>query len=293
MSPTPRRYRLALATYLADSELSADDARLVPALSTQGIDALAVPWNQPDFDWRTVDGVLLRSTWDYVEHYDAFLAWLAALPVPVFNAAETVRWNSDKRYLLQLAAADLNVVATEIAQACELPARLATRQGEPVVVKPAISASARDTLRGTAGDDAFNAALAALPPDRDMLIQPYLHEIETQGEWSLVLIDGEYSHAVLKRPARGDFRVQPALGGTVQAAAPSNTLRTAGRAVLDGLRALGHPMPLYARADGIETGGQFTLMELELIEPALHWYADEQAAGRLARAVAARLSSVR
>lgn len=290
MSTAPR---LALATYLADPGLSADDARLIPALSAQGIDALAVPWNQPGFDWRTVDGVLLRSTWDYVEHYEAFLAWLAALPVPVFNAPETVRWNSDKRYLLQLAATDADVVATEITCARELPARLATRRGELVVVKPAISASARDTLRGTAGDDAFTAQLPGLPSARHYLIQPFVPEIETHGEWSLVFIDGEYSHAVLKRPARGDFRVQPAHGGTVQAAEPSNTLRTAARAVLDGLSALGHPKPLYARVDGIEIGGRFTLMELELIEPALHWHADEQAPGRLARAAAARLSSAR
>lgn len=289
----PPPYRLALATYLAEPDLSADDARLVPALAEAGIGVMAVPWNAPAMDWRSVDAVLLRSTWDYVEHHAAFLDWVRCLPVPVFNGADTVAWNSDKRYLGDLARAGVRVVATGFAEGRGLPDLLAVHGAATVIVKPAVSASARDTLRGRADDPGFRTQVAALAPDRPYLVQPYVREIESAGEWSLIYLDGVFSHAVLKRPAAGDFRVQSAHGGTVAPAPADPGLRTQGQAVLEALVALGQPLPLYARVDGIVVGGRFVLMELELIEPALHWHADAQAPTRLARAVRARLDAIR
>jgi len=285
-----RSYRLALATYADEPELSADDALLVPALAAAGIEAVAIPWASPDFDWHRVDAVLLRSTWDYVEHPEAFLDWLEALPVPVFNSPGTVRWNSDKRYLATLDAAGVAIVPTQFVSGAEMHQRLGSFGRDTVIVKPAISASARGTWRGQADDPAFQARVRALPADRCYLLQPYVAQIETVGEWSLIYLAGAFSHAVLKRPAAGDFRVQSAHGGRVAAAeAPAGLRAQAGR-VMQALPVLGLPMPLYARVDGIVVDGTFQLMELELIEPALHWFAHPQAPVRMARAIAQRFS---
>ncbi|MEI2416593.1 hypothetical protein V8Z80_10445 [Orrella sp. JC864] len=286
---TPRL--IAIATYPQEPALHPDDARLLPALRAQGIQAHAHPWDAA-LDWRRYDAVLIRSTWDYVERHDRFLAWLAQLPVPLLNPAPTVRWNADKRYLLELAGAGINVVPSQAAQAGELPALVAARAGQTVIVKPCISAAARHTLRGQAGQPDFAAQLAALPPAGHYLVQPYIREIESQGEWSLVFFDGQYSHAVRKLPAAGDFRVQPAHGGSAFAAEPAPALVEDAAAVLAALRALGHAQPAYARVDGVAVDGRLMLMELELIEPLLHLYADPRAPARLAQAVARRLDGL-
>lgn len=145
--------------------------------------------------------------------------------------------------------------------------------------------STTTTQLDTAGRD--QATLVALLQDEDVMVQPFLQEIVTQGELSFIYFNGERSHVVLKKARRGDFRVQEEFLGTVEAAAPAVTLWQQADAVLAALERT----PLYARVDGPVLAGQLHVLELELIEPVLFLAADEQAAARFGTAVLARLAN--
>ena len=143
---------------------------------------------------------------------------------------------------------------------------IARHAWQDVVVKPAVSASARGTWRASrVTTHESHERFAAQLLEQDLLVQPFCSEIALNGEWSLVFFDGEFSHGVLKRPADGDFRVQRHFGGHPTAAAPSPRLVEQAARILT---TLGERL-LYARVDGFERDGDFVLMELELNEPYL------------------------
>lgn len=280
--------RLAFVTCAAVPDLTPDDQLAAAALNTHGATVASVVWDDPAVDWQRFDALALRSTWDYHQRPDEFRAWLAAmdtLGVPLWNPAATVRWNMQKTYLRKLAAEGLAVVETEWllpGQPADLHAILARRGWAQAVVKPVVSASAHNTWRTTQERAAADRPrLEALLANGGALVQPFLEEIQTSGEWSLLFFGREYSHAVLKKPAAGDFRVQNEYGGGHEpASAPPELIRQAA-AVLASV-----PGPLaYARVDGVVRGGAFVLMELELIEPYLFLNSSPGAADRFAAAL--------
>ncbi|MFL6778632.1 MAG: RimK family alpha-L-glutamate ligase, partial [Sphingomicrobium sp.] len=130
-----------------------------------------------------------------------------------------------------------------------------------LVVKPPVSASATGTVL-LGPDDPVPAEIAG----RRMLVQPYMSSIASEGEYSLMLFDGRFSHAILKSPKSGDFRVQPHLGGTERPCPPPDG---AVKLALSALAAAPADA-VYARVDMVADGaGDYRIMELELIEPAL------------------------
>ncbi|HKR77010.1 MAG TPA: hypothetical protein VJR95_10105 [Rhodanobacter sp.] len=287
--------QLAIATSAAYPTIQPDDAHLAASLAALGIEPQVCVWNDPGVDWARHDAVLVRTIWDYFEHYDAFLAWLDRLEhagVPVINPVALMRWNSDKRYLLQLESLGVPTIPTRLAPREGLHETLATFRGREVVVKPVVSGGAWRTVRGTVGDAAFDLSVSELPPG-DYLLQPFVQAIVDDGEWSLLFFDGEFSHAVIKRPATGDYRVQSQYGGRTDAIEPDATTLAAARHVLATCAALGHGDAGYARVDGVVEDGQFLLMEVELIEPFLFLAGRPDAAERCARSIAARLASLR
>ena len=287
-----KTHRLALATCAAIPGIHPDDAHLVVALERLGIEAVPCIWNDPAVDWSRFDAILIRTIWDYFKQYPAFLAWLDRLPVPTINDPALLRWNGDKRYLLELAERGVPVIATELVSGTQLPHALSSMAGRDVVVKPATSGGAWHTVLGTVGDDAFAQAVAALPAELDYLVQPFVPEIASDGEWSLLFFDGVYSHSVLKRPKAGDYRVQTDFGGSLQAAEPDAALIESARQALEPLAALGHPDHAYVRVDGVVVDGRFLLMELEMIEPALFLTGRPEAAERFAANLRRRLDAL-
>lgn len=281
-------HRLALVTCNAHPQVAADDCALQAALEVAGIGSVGAAWNDPDVDWRGFDAVVLRSTWDYHTQYPAFEHWLARLEtagVHVLNPVATLRWNADKRYLTQLAAMGVHVIPTQAVAGRELAALVHRRTGESLVIKPTISGNSWHTVQGVAGSAGLRARMQALPVELTYLVQPYLPEIRTRGEWSLVYFDGRFSHAVRKVPGPGDYRVQSDFGGTASAAVPdADVLRDAQRC-LHAVARLGHGGHVYARIDGIAGEGRFQLMEVELIEPNLFLRTSETAAARFAQAI--------
>lgn len=284
--------RLAVATSCDYPAIQVDDAGLAAALELRGVDLVVCVWNDPAVDWSAFDAVLIRTIWDYFKQHAGFLAWLDrldALAIPTINDSALLRWNSDKRYLLELARHGVAIIPTRLAGARELPDVLATMPAQQVVIKPTISGGAWHTLRGTVGEPALTQAVTQLPPQFDYLVQPFVAEIVSDGEWSLLYFGGEFSHAVIKRPVAGDYRVQSEYGGSVAPIPPSAATLAAAERALAVVAAIGHADQGYVRVDGVICAGEFLIMELEMIEPFLFLAKQPQAAERFAQQLAERL----
>jgi glutathione synthase/RimK-type ligase-like ATP-grasp enzyme len=284
--------RLAVATSREFSHFHPDDVPLMHELPPFGLTPTPCVWNDPRIEWASFDAILIRTTWDYYQHYGEFVAWLnrlQAFGLPVVNPLSVVRWNLDKRYLLDLERADVPVVPSRVVTHAEIGDEIRRLGVTEAVVKPTIGAGAWHTLRLRADSAEIASVLAELPAHREYLVQPFVPAVETRGEWSLVYVRGVFSHAVLKRPAAGDYRVQEKLGGTVERADPPLAASAVAQRVLAALPDLGVRGVLVARVDLVEAEDGFRLMELELIEPQLYLRFDPDAGRRIARAIAVRL----
>jgi glutathione synthase/RimK-type ligase-like ATP-grasp enzyme len=274
--------RIALATCADFPDLFTDDEPLRAALLARGAVPVPAVWDDASVEWASFDLVVVRSTWDYVERRDAFVAWARAVP-RLANSARVVEWNTDKTYLRGLAGAGVPVVPTAWVTAGTLAGVLAERGWSDVVVKPAISAGAANTMR-VDGDLAAGQALL----DRiagTAMVQPYLPAVEGYGERSLLFAEGTFTHAVRRNPAlslEGETRYDARLVDPTGA-----ELALAERV----LAAVGEPL-LYARVDLIPDGdGVPMLMELEVTEPQLFLRFSAPAAEALADAIVARAGS--
>lgn len=286
--------RICFVTCRTWPEISESDQLVQRALEARGATVAGCAWNGRGAGWDGFDAIVLRSNWDYHFEADAFLGWLDRLEragARVFNPPALVRWNVTKAYLLELARSGVPTVATvplEDETRAGLEALMAARGWSRAVMKPVISASAHDTrLLSAATLDEAAGALASGAMRRPVLVQPFVEEVQTRGEWSLIFIESEMTHAVLKRPAAGEFRVQPRLGGTAETLTPPEGVQRVARAALAAL-----PVPpLYARIDGVETAAGFQIMEVEVNEPGLFFPQAPAAAARFAEALMRRMSS--
>jgi hypothetical protein len=285
--------RVALVTSTAFPTLYEDDHLLVAALAALGVDPVPAIWTDPSIDWDGFDAVVIRSPWDYFERPVEFRAWLdarIASGVLLCNAASILDWNFDKAYLQDLAAAGVSLIDTIVVSKGGDPdvVALARARGwDEIVVKPTISGGAYRTYRFRLADaDRYRADIAETLRDRGVLIQPFLPEILDNGELSLLFFDGEFSHAVCKRPKAGDYRVQFQFGGTNENVAPRPEWIATARACI----AAAPELPVYARVDGVVVDGTFRLMELEVFEPLMFLARHPEAADRFARAIVGRIS---
>lgn len=295
--------RVAIATAAEFPDLDEDGPVLLAALQQRGIAAEPAVWTDPDIDWATYDLVVVRSTWDYAPRRDEFVAWAHHVESVsrLANPAAVIEWNTDKTYLRTLDEAGLPVIATDwlVPGDTFVP----PVQGE-YVVKPAVSAGSVDTDRFRAGEHdelAVAHAAAILASGRTVMVQPYLHEVDTAGETALLYIGGQLSHAIRKGPM-----LTPAGGPVldlykaevIEPREPSPAEQAVGEQVLDaldGLAPVGRSGLLYARVDVVpDHDGRPTLMELELTEPSMFLVEDgtggAASAERFAVAVAAALA---
>ena len=282
---------VCFVTCLAWPNISDSDLHVKRALEAREVTVIGLPWNAPEQRLDGFDAVIFRSSWDYHHAPEAFLDWLArweAEGVRFWNPPELVRWNLSKRYLLDLEQRGVGVVPTVIVDesaAHHLPLVLAERGWRKAVVKPAIAASGHQATLVTP-ESVHDVAAAIDRGDlrRPAMVQPFVEDIRTRGEWSLVFIDRELTHAVLKHPAPEDFRVHATYGGISTRATPPPGVVDAGRRALDALPIA----PLYARVDGVDTRSGFVVMELELHEPSLYFGAAPEAAAAFADAIVRR-----
>mgnify|MGYP001827730032 CR=1 FL=1 len=254
--------RIGFVTCRPRPKLTEDDLEAARALTSAGHAVEAAAWDDPRVDWSAYDRVVVRSAWNYhlePKAFDEWLGRLAAAGVPLSNPEPVLRWNARKTYLQELLDAGLSVVPTERAgpgRAVDPQAWTRAFGTREVVVKPVVGASAHGVERMRLGED--DRRLGEAARTRELLVQPFLPEVASRGEWSAVFLGGAYSHAVLKQPAHGDFRVQEELGGrSLSREAPAGIL-SLGAACLEAAPA---PVP-YARVDAVETEKCPMLMEL-------------------------------
>ena len=269
---------VGLATSEKWPSLSPDDAPLFADLRSLGVDARAVVWSDPAADWSKFDLVVIRSCWDYHLRADEFRRWIGSLRRPLFNPPDIVRWNMHKSYLVDLQEKRVRIPRTQILR----EAGTIDFEGS-IIVKPAVSASAYETHRFGRARDAVRT-ITRLIRNGDVVVQEFVPEIVADGEWSLVFIDREFSHAVRKAPGSGDFRVQVELGGSADPAAAPAELVDEARAILAKVEG----DLLYARVDLVARIQGVMLMELELIEPHLFLASAPGSARRFAEAIVRR-----
>jgi hypothetical protein len=295
--------QIALATAATAWHQDEDAPFLVPALEALGVRASPAVWDDPTVDWSAFDLVVVRSTWDYTDRLDEFLTWADRVEsvTRLENPARVLRWNTDKRYLGELAEDGLSVVPTVFLRASEPDA--ADRSIDPfaevgadgdVVVKPTVSAGSKDTARHAPEERGAATAHVRelLRAGRDVMVQPYLSGVDEHGETGMVFLRGELSHGFRKGPLL--------LGGPAEVdglfaleqigpRAPSAAEIELGRAVVAAcVRRTGVDDLLYARVDVLPgPDGRPILLEAELTEPSLFL---EQSAGAAARAAGAIVS---
>ena len=219
--------RIALATSEDWPALTPDDQTLLRPLADRGFKAEAAVWSDPTYPWQACDGVVIRSCWDYHLRSQEFLRWIAFLEsagCAVWNPPATIRWNTDKSYLRSLETKGIPIVPTlwcEPGETRSLADALREKGWARAVVKPRISATAHRTqLVEATNAEAGQALFEELKAGPGVMVQEFMDDILSEGEWSLMFFDGKFSHAVLKTSKPGDFRVQSDFGGKSRAAAP-------------------------------------------------------------------------
>ena len=280
-----------------------DDELLLEQLKQRGADSVRHPWDDVSIDWPSFDLVVGRSVWDYVLRHDEFVAWLDSVGPRLENAAELMRWNSDKRYLADIRDDGVPVVDTDYIE----PGDPVPEIDAEVVIKPTISAGGRDT--GRFGPSSADAAVALIErithAGRTAMVQPFVASVESEGETAVVMIAGEVSHVLHKRslleadevaPVRTDDELGVAevmydpelvLAGTAE----PDQLELAAK-VIDAVGERFGATPLYARVDMLRgPDGSPILLELEAIEPNLYFDQAPGAVERLADAIIARATA--
>ncbi len=275
-----------------------DDELAFKALEDAGHCVEAVVWNTPvsELVEKGFEVLIMRSPWDYMsssENYKNFLKWIDEIEnsqIKLLNSASLMKWNLDKKYLQNFNDEEIDIVPTFfLLSNDELDLIEYFKKNGKIVVKPCVSAGANDTFRlleikdvhdFVHGTGKYGISFDDLRKNRDFMIQPYIEEIVTSGEWSLIYFRNEYSHSVLKVPATGNWLVQDDFGGSVQSGKPPDKIRKLADKVWHNLKYIYNKyknqendeledFPLYGRVDIVTYKDQPYLTELELVEPEL------------------------
>ena len=273
--------RVRIATCAQLPEPDADAAPLAEALARAGIDFELLAWDDPSVAWHAPVPTVLRTTWNYAQHVDAFAAWVTrvAAVAPLYNPLDVVLGNLRKRYLLDLAARGVPVVPTTVVErggTVDL-----SRTAGRFVVKPEVGAGSYLAKMFEPGDPAAPAHLATITALGAALVQPYMSSVTEYGERSIVWIDGALSHAIRKSPR---------FSGDSESITGPFPISDDERAVAMAALAPVADRILYGRVDlARDDANRPMVMELELVEPSLFFARGDGAADRFVAGLARRL----
>ncbi len=279
-----------MATAAGVGDLDEDQPVLEAALAARGIEVDRCVWTDPDVAWGDYPLVVVRSTWDYHEDRGAFVAWadrVAAL-TELENPAALLEWNTDKRYLQDLAEASVPVVHTHWIE----PGNQLRMPPGDVVVKPSISAGSRNTARFADGQSPEAEALVRrlLADGHTVMVQPYLVSVDDRGETGLVFVEGRYLHGFCKGPILAADAAPTADLFAPEEITPREPTREERRVAQVALEASPAVVPLYARVDVADgPDGEPVVVELEMTEPSLYFGVLDRPADPLADAIASRV----
>lgn len=265
-----------------------DDDRARQALANLGWEISALSWKQESVPWSEFDAVIIRSTWDYPPVVAGFLDVLDHINevTRLANPIDMVRWNLNKTYLRDLEDRGIGIVPTVWANDLDMVSLQARRDKlatQEMVIKPVVGANGEDAFLLTGSDTAAKVQrVIDCFRNRAHMMQPFMHRVVTEGEFSLFYFNGNYSHAILKKPADSEFRSQEERGATIRKVRPESQLLLRGRQALASIVSV----PLYARIDFVrDENDDFRVMEMELIEPSLYLRMHPQAPVRFAQAI--------
>ena len=274
-----------------DSDLSFEP------MQTLGWSIDMIPWRTVNVDWEQYDAVYICTPWDYPDDPDLFLKLLDAIDrshAVLINDLALVRWTIPKTYLRDLESRGAAIVPSiwyDEFDPDALPGFFDAHQVERIIVKPVVSTNAHNTflLERTVPTNLVKELENSFAT-RPFVVQPFMQNVQAEGEFSLFFFSNEFSHAILKTPKEEDFRVQEEHGARIVSTEPESALL---ETAADLLR-LVEPTPVYARCDFIRgADGRFLLMELELIEPSLYLRMDSESPMRFARAFDAYVAGLR
>lgn len=285
-------HRCAFLTLEERGNFVIDDDHALQPLAELGWRTDVVSWRQSHTPWSKYDLVVIRSTWDYWDDVSGFLDVLLEIDqqTKLANPLGLVRWNLAKTYLRDLESKGVPIVPTlwhdhlDTQTVQDSFARLGTHE---IVVKPVVGANGVDAyrLRSDMPGREFAKVAKKFPigGKRAAMAQPFMPNITSEGEYSLFYFNGEYSHAILKVPAAGEFRSQEERGAEIRSVVPEDRLRARVEQAVATLK----PAPLYARIDMVrDAEDDFRVMELELIEPSMYLRTEAGAPMRFAKAIA-------
>ena len=276
-------------------ELEEQMGKLVPAFAAHDIQLDQVRWRDAAEKAHKYDAMLPLFVWDYFEGNEKeFIREMAiaSRETELFNRFDRLTWNADKSYLDEMERAGAPVIKTvtlERVTQAGIAKAFEELGCDKVVIKPQVGGGAWRQVLYAKGDEFPDRA--ELPPE-GALVQPFLPSVQSEGEYSFIYFGGRFSHALIKRPKDGDYRIQSLYGGTEETYEPTARERGSARDVLDALDFT----PLYARVDllrGLDE--RLKLIELELIEPYLFLAhsegegAENKGAQRLAEALLKKL----
>lgn len=265
-----------------------EDGLVLDALKANGHRVTRISWSDPEFNWGSTQTVIFRTTWDYFDRFEEWKEWLASTSklTQMINPYALINWNMDKHYLRDLNDRGINIPATryiEIGEETNLKALYHETGWTDCILKPCVSGASRHTYKLNIDTlQEHEEIFQTLIVKEAMMLQPFQKNVVEKGEVSLMVMGGEFTHAVLKVAKPGDFRVQDDFGGTVHLYDPSSEeIAFAEKAV-----AACDPQPTYARVDIIrDNSDQLALIELELIEPELWFRLKPESAQVLAKAL--------
>ncbi|MFQ3207046.1 MAG: glutathione synthase/RimK-type ligase-like ATP-grasp enzyme [Glaciecola sp.] len=269
------------------------DRLLEAPLKSLGWELTEVSWHAKNHNWDQYDAVIVRSTWDYQAHCQDFLACLQVIDnssAVLCNSMSLIEWNISKRYLKELENKGVPIIPTLWAdelQESNFAAAFAKFDCDEIVIKPYISANADGTYRLTPAQ--ITEQLPSIMQEykgRSAMIQPFLTSILDEGEYSLFYFNSQYSHAICKQPAKGDFRVQEEHGGQLTSIEPSKAMFAIAEQTIDALP----EEALYGRVDIVSLNGTLMIIEVELIEPSLYFNMDDASAEFFANVFASQFA---
>jgi len=259
-------------TYSQLPDGSEGERRLNRLLMERGLEAEFTCWEDSGVQWSDYSHLVVRSTWNYHDRYNRFLSWIETVrkkQVIVWNPPETMLWNLEKTYLFDLRNRGVDIVPTRFIESLtrnRLREMYEDFEEESIVLKPIVGAGAQGIVQIHAPDEI--ESVPHLNKEREgWLVQPYLHEINKYGERSFIFYGQKFRHAVRKRPASNDFRVQTKYGGRIEPYSPPSNQRDWACEVM---KSVDYPWK-YARVDAVPRPNKLELMELEMTEPNLYF----------------------
>ena len=265
-----------------------EDGLVIQGLEKLNLRTIKKDWNDSNFNWSSTQSAIFRSTWNYFDQFSNFRNWLDLVKDQCYliNPYEQINWNLDKHYLLDLQKQDLPIVESIFVSKktkLNLETISKNKKWKEIVVKPTISGAARHTYLLKKDEiKNFQDKWLSLTNDEDFMVQEFQKNILNSGEIAVMLFGGEYSHSVLKKAKKGDFRVQDDFGGSVEKINPSLKIIELAEKTVKSLKTT----PLYARVDIIfDNDNNPVISELELIEPELWFRFKEESAYKLAEFV--------